>query len=291
VFNVVGLGEVLWDVFPDRQILGGAPANFAHHAAQLGQQAYVVSRVGDDQLGRDVLAALAANRLSSDYIQVDPVYPTGTVQVEVGADGNPDFKIAQDVAWDHLEPSEALDELASRTDAVCFGSLAQRDGASRLAVGRFLDSAVRALKVFDINLRQHFWSVEVIRESLARAQVLKLNAEEQVCLADLFPGPREPLRWAQDMINRHKLRLVCMTRGAEGCLLVSADEHAECPGVKVDVVDTVGAGDAFAAALVSGYLANQPLPAIGDFANRVGAYVASQPGGTPALPEDLCKTS
>ena len=281
---MVGIGEVLWDVFADRQILGGAPANFAYHASQLGHQAFIVSRVGNDRLGRRLLSALRGDRLATDYIQSDPRHPTGTVRVDVAADGTPDFTITPDVAWDYLEPSDSLIGLAERTDAVCFGSLAQRNRRSRQTIEQFLDAAAGALKVFDINLRQHYWSAEIIKAGLDRADLLKLNDDEQAKLAELLPGPDGPVDWARSVIDRYHLRLVCVTRGSRGCLLVSPDQHAEHPGFEVDVVDTVGSGDAFTAALVSGYLAGQPLPDLAKFANRIGAYVATQPGATPAHP-------
>jgi fructokinase len=284
---IVGIGEVLWDVFADQRRLGGAPANFAFHAVQLGHEASIVSRVGNDEPGRELLAALRAHTTSTRYVQTDPQHPTGTVQVALAPDGTPEFTISPNVAWDYLQLDEPLLELARGADAVCFGTLAQRSPATRNTIQAFLAAAPRALKIFDVNLRQHFWSAQLIQTNLAHTHVLKLNSDEQRELARLLGGPGEPLGWARDMIERYKLRLVCITRGPEGCVLVSADGHAEHPGLKVPIIDTVGAGDAFTAALVSGYLAGWPLAVLAEHANRVGAYVASQAGATPPLPSHV----
>jgi fructokinase len=328
---VVGLGEVLWDLLPEGAQLGGAPANFAYHAAALGARAVVAGAVGDDDLGRELVARLRAAGcavaerdqtggsagganavLDISYLAIDPAHPTGTVTVALDGDGKPHYTIHEGVAWDYIPASERLMALAARADAVCFGSLAQRMPVSRATIERFL-GATRpdCLRVFDINLRQHYYSEEVLRASLDQADVLKINDEELPALLQmvapyavmdpsLYSDPdfaRSPrgvaIRQANDvreLCAKFRLRAVALTRGANGCILKVAeeDEVADEPGIApARVADTVGAGDAFTAALVTGLLAGRDARAIATHANRLASYVCSQHGAMPPVPEDL----
>lgn len=268
--RVFALGEVLWDLLPTGPVLGGAPANFACHARALGAETTLVSRVGDDELGREILRHFD--------VQVDPRLPTGTVSVELTG-GQPHYTIHENVAWDAIAPDERVRE----ADAVCFGSLAQRSPISRTSIRQML-AATRAntLRVFDINLRQSFYSREVIEASLALANVLKLNDAELPVIEEMFA-----LSGIEAIAVRFSLRAIALTRGGEGSVLWADGVRSEHPGVTTIVSDTIGAGDSFTAALTLGLLAGRPLDRILDHASRVAAYVCSQAGATPPLPPEL----
>ncbi len=284
---IIGIGEVLWDVLPAGKQLGGAPANFAYHARTLGADAYVVSRVGDDELGHEILRRLDALGVNRDHVTIDPDHPTGTVDVRLDERGVPSYVIREGVAWDFINPSPRLFELARRADAVCYGTLAQREPGNARAIGEFL-SATRenCLRVFDVNFRQHYHETETVRRCLAGSNVLKLNEDEVAVLADYLPSPIE----LSEFPKKLDLLAVALTRGPRGSVLHTkrgADEH---PGVPARVADTVGAGDAFTAALVTGLLEGHDAARINDFANRLAAYVCSQPGATPPIPAELLAT-
>jgi len=284
--TVVGLGEILWDLLPSGRQLGGAPANFAYGCHVLGERAVVASRVGSDERGRDIQKALAAAGISGHFLQTDASQPTGTVEVEIGPEGEPKFRITRPVAWDSLEWTAEWQRLAESAHAVCFGSLAQRSGKSRSTIGKFLDAMpAGALRVFDVNLRQQFYSAEVIRESLDRATVAKLNHEEVPALRQLLAieAPTEA-GFSKVLLERFPLELVSITRGQLGSLLCDRNGRHEHKGFRVTVKDTVGAGDAFTAGLVHGMFEKRPLPELNDLANRMGAWVASHSGAMPAIP-------
>jgi fructokinase len=285
--TIVGLGEILWDLLPSGRQLGGAPANFAYFANLLGNRGVVASRLGDDPLGREAAGKIRNLGSCSDYLQCDSVHPTGTVQVRVDAAGQAQFEIAQPVAWDFLAWTPAWTQLAEQADAVCFGSLAQRSPASRETILQFLRSTrPQALRVFDVNLRPPFYSAEVLAASLPLADVIKLNHDELPILARLLAIPFTNERAAaQALLHAHNAKLLCVTRGSRGSLLLSAHGADEHPGFRVSVADTVGAGDAFTATLVHYFLAGAPLEEMNEAANRVGAWVASQVGATP-VPEN-----
>jgi len=289
-FRVVGLGELLWDLLPEGRQAGGAPANFAYHARALGDEGLPVSRIGADELGRELRARLEELGLPAGYVQVDPRAPTGTVQVALDAHGVPSFTITPEVAWDRLAWEPALEELAGQAEAVCFGSLAQRSPASRATIRSFL-SGTRpgALRLFDVNLRQSWWSPEVLRESLALASIAKLNESElPVVLRALdLPVPDGLEGGCRTLREAFGLQLVCLTLGAEGSLLVGPGAALRSPGVRVRVVDTVGAGDGFTAVLCHHLLRGSPLSRAAEAANRYGAWVASQAGPTPVPPAPL----
>lgn len=283
--TIVGLGELLWDLLPSGKQLGGAPANFAYITNLLGDIGIPASRIGNDALGGQALECLSRLGLSATSVQSDPIHPTGTVKVEIDKDGQPRFDILQAVAWDFLEWTPIWQELAHEVDAVCFGSLAQRSSQSRETIRSFLDATrPETVRVFDVNLRQNFYSREVLAESMKLADIVKLNHEELPRVVRMLQledcGEPDPSRC---LLTAHDLDLVCVTRGTEGSVLISRDERNEHPGFRVKVADTVGAGDAFTAALVHEYLRGTPLAQINETANRVGAWVASQSGATPAL--------
>jgi fructokinase len=286
--KIVGLGEVLWDLLPDGKHLGGAPANFAHISNLLGDEGIVASRVGNDTLGRQAVHQLELLGLASDSIQRDPNLPTGTVNVEFQND-QPQFEIAGPVAWDFLEWTPAWRKLAAETDAVCFGTLAQRSPRSRETIRQFLScTPAYALRVFDVNLRQSFYSVPTLLQSMQLAHIVKLNEGELpkvLQLLGLGPGADDPgsdlASSARRLVSGFGLTMVCVTRGAHGSVLVTDRSSSEHPGFPVRVVDAVGAGDAFTAGLVHHYLRGAALESINDAANRLGAWVASNAGATP----------
>jgi fructokinase len=284
-FNVIGIGEVLWDILPSGKQLGGAPANFAFHAAALGARSRVISGVGRDPLGDEILRRLQSLGLPTAEIQIDPSKPTGTVSVELAADGQPRFTIHENVAWDNMALEKSALAAVAGADAVSFGTLAQRSEPSRATI-RSLLAAARpdALRILDINLRQNYYSLEIIETSLNLANILKLNDAELPIIGELsatFGNFREIM---ESLAHRYNLRLVCLTRGARGSLLYAGGQWADDPSEPVVVKDTVGAGDAFTAALAMGLLAGKPLAAINRRANQIARYVCSQEGATPPLP-------
>ena len=288
-FTIVGLGEILWDVFPTHKQLGGAPANFAYISGLLGERSIVATRIGNDELGNEVIRRLQALGLGTSYVQRDPRHPTGTVKVEVARDGQPRFDIVHPVAWDFLEWTPELESLAKRADAICFGSLVQRGPQSRETIHRFLNSTREdAVRIFDVNLRQAFFSAEILASSAQKANILKVNHEEfPIVVNALSRRPLDDhLRSAQWLCRRFDLDLVCITRGANGSILVKSLEHHEHPGYKVMVTDAVGSGEAFTATLIHHYLRGSSLEVMNDAANRVGAWVASKAGATPAAEPD-----
>jgi fructokinase len=278
---IVGLGEVLWDLLPTGKSFGGAPANFAFHANQLGHPAEVVSRAGVDTLGREIRATLLALGLSDEFVQTDPTHPTGTVAVEVESDGEPRYVFPPDVAWDFLTWTPDLERLAVSCRAVCFGTLAQRGEVSRATIRQFAETAgaVGAIVVADLNLRQIYWSRDSIEASLRLASWLKLNDDELPLVAEVMGVPACPVR----LREQFHLDLVCVTRGPKGCQVVTAEESIEEPGIAVKVIDTVGAGDSFTAALLTQRLEGRPLREAVRFANRLAARVAGSAGATPRI--------
>ena len=287
-FNVLALGEILWDLLPSGAQPGGAPANFAYHAQALGAQAGVVTRVGNDRLGRDLQDHLAAMNLPLDLVQVDETVPTGTVTVELTGDGIPHFTIHEQVAWDQLQPTEAACLAARSADAICFGSLAQRGPVSRAAIQQLLRlTADRCLRIFDINLRQHYYSREVIEQSLELANVLKLNETELPVLESMMGLTGSAEAQLAMLADRYGLEVIALTRGAAGSLLYQQGRISECQSRPVQVKDTVGAGDSFTAALVMGLLQGMDLDVVHRAASEVARYVCSCEGATPPLPTEL----
>jgi fructokinase len=286
-FTTVGLGELLWDVFPEGRQLGGAPANFAYMTSLLSDEGIVASRVGSDRLGEDAKRQLERLGLGTSSIQLDPTYRTGIVQVEVDAKGQPTFQIAEPVAWDSFEWTPAWQALAQKADAVCFGSLAQRSPLSRQTIFSFLKTIrPETTRVFDVNLRQSFYSAQILADSAKHADIIKLNHDELPILVRLLGFPfHDEDSAAQWLRHTFHIKLVCITRGARGSLLLSEYAKHEHPGVPIQVADTVGSGDAFTAALVYHYLRRASLATMNEAANRMGSWVASQTGATPARDE------
>ncbi len=287
-FKVIGIGELLWDLLPTGRQLGGAPANFAFHAKMLGAQAQLVTRVGRDDLGQAILRRFIEMGIGVDAIQLDDHAPTGTASVLLNNGGIPHFVIQENVAWDQLVITEKERAVVQDADAVCFGTLAQRNETSRAAI-RSLVASTRpdALRVFDVNLRQNFFSSETIQVSLDLANILKINDEELPVLAKLFGLPGGPKEQIAELASRFDLKLVALTCGARGSLLFSHGNYSEVQGLPARVVDTVGAGDAFAATLMLGILVGWNLDRINQCANEIAAYVVSQPGATPQLPAHM----
>jgi fructokinase len=285
---ILGIGEVLWDLLPDGPRLGGAPANFSVMAARLGEHAVLLSRVGRDELGRDAVERLKPLPLDASFLQLDEAHETGKVTVAFEC-GEPNYTIHQPAAWDFLEISDRWLSLAEKADALCFGSLAQRSSASRQTIQALVErSPATSLRVFDVNLRAPFFSAEVIYRSLELATVLKMNDAEapQVLRLLGLPVGEESLELGARRLLKDfpSLRLVAVTRGGHGSLLVSRTESHAHPGIPVKVADTIGAGDAFTAAMTQALLRGANLAAVNEAGNRWGAWVASQAGAMPALP-------
>ena len=289
IHQIIGLGEVLWDVFPSGAVFGGAPANFACHIAGLGERAAMVSAVGDDRLGRGAIAALEARGVDTSHVHIAAQKATGTVDVVIDSAGTPSYLFAADTAWDHFAWEPTLDSLARSCAAVCFGTLAQRSGESRQTIRRFVEATTASsLRVFDVNLRQQFFDPETILKSLSLATVLKLNAEEMPIVAAACGEKGTSLLGAlQGIRQRHGLQAAVLTLGAEGSIIVTDREVSQLPAVAVKVVDTVGAGDAFTAAVVVGLLRRLPLAVIHRHAASLAAFVCSQRGATPEIPAAL----
>jgi fructokinase len=293
-FNVVGVGEVLWDLLFTGEQLGGAPANFAYHAHALGAPVKFITRVGKDDYGREIIRRFREMGLPDTTVQVDESVPTGTAKVALSGNGLAQFTIQENVAWDHIAVTPEALAAARAADAICFGSLAQRCQPSRNTIQQLVAATpVEALRVFDINLRQQFYSRGVIEESLQLANVLKLNDDELPALSRILSLPGSTEHQVERQIERlaqaYSLRLVALTRGARGSLLYQEGRWSDCPSRPVKVVDTVGAGDSFTAALVLGLLRKMDLDEINTLANEVARYVCSCAGGTPSLPVEFAR--
>jgi fructokinase len=285
---IVGIGEILWDMLPGGKQLGGAPANFAYHAKALGADAAVVSRVGDDALGREILSRLDALGLDRSHVGTDPQHATGRVDVRLDAAGVPEYVIHAPAAWDFIPLDRALLDLAARADAVCFGSLALRAERSAEAISAFVEAARRGLRVFDVNLRPPFVDGAVIGRLLPASHVLKLNDAELPRVAMLLGIDGDAAAAIGALFERYSLQVVALTRGPGGSVLYARGGRvSDHPGFPATVADTVGAGDAFTAALVTGLLRGHDLDTINAAANRLAAYVCSQPGATPPIPREF----
>ncbi|MBS7395976.1 MAG: carbohydrate kinase [Prevotellamassilia sp.] len=287
---VVGMGEALWDVLPDGKKIGGAPANFAFHAGQAGMDSRVVSAVGKDALGEEALATLEGKGLNIEAVaRVD--FPTGVVNVSLGEQGIPQYDICEGVAWDNIPFTPALANLASQAQAVCWGSLAQRNEVSRKTIFSFLDampSDEERLKVFDINLRQQFYTLEIIEASCRRANVLKINDEELVLVSEMLRlGAGSPEVLCRSLMERYGLRILVLTCGANGSYVFTPVETSYRVTPKVQVADTVGAGDSFTATLVGELLRNTPVGVAHEHAVEVAAYVCTQQGAMAEWPDSL----
>jgi fructokinase len=290
--NIVGVGEVLWDLLLTGTQLGGAPANFAYHAHALGAQVNVITRVGNDDYGREIIHRFDEMGIPDTTVQIDHAAPTGTAKVSLSDDGLAYFTIQENVAWDHIAVTAEALLAAQNAHAICFGSLAQRNEISRTTILRLVEATpVRALRVFDINLRQKFYSRGVIEQSLHLANVLKLNSDELSTLAEMFRLAGSTKNQITQLGETFNLQLIALTRGANGSLLYKKEARRWSDRLSrtVKVVDTVGAGDSFTAALVLGLLRQMDLDEINSIANDVARYVCSQAGATPTLPVELAQ--
>jgi fructokinase len=285
---VIGLGELLWDVFPDSRRPGGAPANVAFQAQQLGCRGLVASCIGQDEPGCELGAYLVQRGLDTSLIQSDADHPTGRVTVDVSDPHHPQYTIHEDVAWDFLEPEENLMSAAREASAICFGTLAQRSPVSRETIHAVLGAAgPDCLIVFDVNLRQQWYDRERIERSLRQADIVKLNHEEAAALSQMFGfGAQDHRVIAAALRDWFNVDLVCITRAEHGCLLLNRRGSADVPGRPVEVVDAVGAGDAFTAALIVTQLEGWPLQSAAEFANHVGGLVAIRRGAMPELRDE-----
>ena len=283
---VVGMGEALWDVLPEGKKIGGAPANFAYHVSQFGLPSCVVSAVGDDDLGREIIENFTAKGLKQ--LIADVPYPTGTVQVEIDQSGVPQYEIKENVAWDNIPYTERLESLAERTTAVCFGSLAQRNVVSRNTINRFLDVVSRNevnLIVFDVNLRQGFYNKEILCNSMKRCNILKINDEELVTVSRMFGYPGIDLQdkcWI--LLGKYNLKMLILTCGINGSYVFTPGNVSFQPTPKVEVADTVGAGDSFTAAFISSVLKGKSVSEAHSLAVRTSAFVCTEKGAMPTLP-------
>lgn len=288
---IVGLGEALWDMLPEGKKIGGAPANFAYHVSQFGFDSCVVSAIGNDALGNEILDVFHEKDLKYQLEKVD--FPTGTVQVELDAEGVPCYEIKEGVAWDNIPFTEALQTLALSTRSVCFGSLAQRSKVSRETINRFLDTMPDGegqCKIFDINLRQNFYDKEIIENSLNKCNILKINDEELVIISRMFGYPGIDLQdtcWK--LINKYELKMLILTCGTNGSYVFASGEVSFLETPNVNVADTVGAGDSFTAAFCASIIKGKSVREAHKLAVDVSAYICTQSGAMPVLPETLKK--
>jgi fructokinase len=283
--TLVSWGELLWDLFPDGERLGGAAANVAYHAAQIGARAILVSRVGDDDRGRRACAQLEQSGVTSRFVQIDPERPTGTVHVEI-RDGEPRYRIASEVAWDRIALEEGLAERMRSVQAVCYSTLAQRSEPGFDTLARAIaELPARAIRLCDLNVRRPFVSRALIERALGLATVAKLNEAEAELVAEEF-GASDPVAW---LLGRRGIQVVALTRGPRGALVASASESVPVPGVPLSGSggDSVGAGDSFVAVLAVELARGTALPAAAERATRYSSYVASQSGAMPPIPAQL----
>lgn len=286
---VVGMGEALWDVLPEGKKIGGAPANFAYHVSQFGLPSRVVSAVGNDPLGREIVENFTSKGLN--HLIEEVPYPTGTVQVEIDPAGIPQYDIKENVAWDNIPYTARLEALAGQTRAVCFGSLAQRNVVSRDTINRFLDAMPQtadSLIVFDVNLRQGFYTKEILCNSMKRCNILKINDEELVTVSRMFGYPGIDLQdkcWI--LLGKYNLRMLILTCGINGSYVFTPGNVSFQPTPKVEVADTVGAGDSFTAAFIASLLKGKSVAEAHALAVRTSAFVCTRKGAMPELPPDL----
>ena len=285
--KIVGLGEAIWDCLPDGKKLGGAPANFAYHAGQFGFDTLAVSALGEDALGEETIAALEEHKLN--YLMPRIPYPTGTVQVTLDEQGIPTYNIREGVAWDNIPFTPEIEEVAKTCQAVCFGSLAQRSVVSRETIGKFLDATPSdCVKIFDINLRQSFFTKEIIETSMRRCNILKINDEELVVVSRMFELPDlDEEKRCKQLIKDYNLDILVLTCGTNGSYVFTADKSYYQPTPKVEVADTVGAGDSFTGSFCAALLKGKSIPEAHELAVKVSAFVCTQNGAMPTLPKDF----
>ena len=286
--QVAGIGELLWDLLPEGRRIGGAPANFAYHVNELGVPATVVSCVGKDDLGKEIVNSIVGWKMDSRFVFELSDYRTGTVEVSLDVNGSPEYVINEEVAWDYLAWNDEITKLAASVRAVCFGTLGQRAPASRSFIQQFLrKTSPSCLRVFDVNLRQSYYDADVIRESLSLANVLKLNHEEAPVIARLLGFSANTEQALSEIRKGFDLDLIALTKGGEGSSLLTRERVSEHPGLPTRVVDTVGAGDAFTASLVVGLLRGDDLETLNADANRAAARVCGHSGAIPSRTPEI----
>lgn len=278
--KIIGLGEILWDMLPTGKQLGGAPANFAYHVCRLGGNGWAVSAISDDELGREIKNTLSTKKLNTILEEVNE--PTGTVQVTLNAAGVPTYDITEGVAWDHIPFTERIGNLAKETSAVCFGTLAQRSPESRATIHKFIESMpAGSLKVFDINLRQKYYDEKIISDSLRLADILKINDEELEIVSEMLCLTGTSEERCRAISREFNLKFVILTMGGDGSKVILEDRvHLSTPG-KINIVDTVGAGDSFTAAFMLAYLRGESIENAHTLATEVSSYVCTKAGAMP----------
>ncbi len=278
--KIIGLGEILWDMLPTGKQLGGAPANFAYHVCRLGGNGWAVSAISDDELGREIKNTLSTKKLNTILEEVNE--PTGTVQVTLNAAGVPTYDITEEVAWDHIPFTERIGDLAKETSAVCFGTLAQRSPESRATIHKFIESMpAGSLKVFDINLRQKYYDEKIISDSLRLADILKINDEELEIVSRMLCLTGTSEERCRAISREFNLKFVILTMGGDGSKVILEDRvHLSMPG-KINIVDTVGAGDSFTAAFMLAYLRGESIEKAHTLATEVSSYVCTKAGAMP----------
>jgi len=287
---IVGIGEILWDMLPSGKVIGGAPANFAYHAQELGESSIVVSCIGNDELGREIISSLEKKDMPTEFLYIDKSHPTGVVSARINKEGKPSYLIQEEVAWDYIPTSTLIRELAFKSAAVCFGTAAQRSQLSRMTIQTFVGLMEQdSIRVFDINLRQNFYSQDVIETSLSLANVLKLNVNELSVVKKLLRLNGDEKKILNELSRKYSLNLIALTRGREGSILFTEGKTSNHEGHKINVEDTVGAGDAFVAGLVTGMLRGYELDDLHNKANRVASYICSKRGATPSLTNEIRK--
>lgn len=286
--TIAGIGEILWDYLPYGRVLGGAPANVAYHVNALGGNGYIVSGIGNDRDGRDILEKLDRLGINRQYITIHPAYPTGTARVEIDSEGSANFTISENSSWDRIPLTPWLLKLAVQADAIVFGTLAQRSETTKATIRKFVSTTrPEAFRVLDLNLRYPHYSEESLHWSLEFCNILKLNENELKVIAQTLRFKGNLCQILEQVLDRFHMEVIALTLGKEGSLLYSKKEHCSHNGYVTSMIDTVGAGDAFTAALILGVLEGLNLERISDYANRVASYVCSQPGATPPMPQDL----
>jgi fructokinase len=283
-YKIIGIGELLWDMLPSGKQLGGAPANFAYHTNGI-----LVSAIGNDELGKEILTKLDSLSLNKDYIHINNEKPTSTVSVELDEQGKPTYIIHENIAWDFIPNTAELMQLAKTADAVGFGSLAQRSAMSHNTIQAFLKATpTNTLRIFDINLRQSYYDKAIIESSLQLANILKINDEELPIVAEMLTlSGDDEIAIMKSLSNKYELNLIALTKGDKGSILYTKEQTSIHKGYPTTIEDTIGAGDSFTAALTMGLLKQHDLDKINDHANRVAAFICSQKGATAKLPPQL----
>ncbi|MEG1723979.1 MAG: PfkB family carbohydrate kinase [Anaerovoracaceae bacterium] len=285
---VIGIGELLWDMLPQGKQLGGAPCNYVYHSLKLGCEAHIISSVGNDTLGLEAVRLVKDLGLDTSTIQITNKNGTGVVEVSLGDMGNVNYKIKENVAWDNIKWDSSMKEFAASADAICFGSLAQRNSVTQNTIFKFIEhSKISCLKIFDINLRQQYYSKDIIIQSLKKTDVLKLNETELQILANMLNYDMNSA--LDDLLNEYNIRLIAYTKGSYGSIIKTKNYISEMKAPKIMVEDTIGAGDSFTATLITGMLMNIDINIVHNTASKLSAYVCTQKGATPQVPEQLLK--